>query len=656
MTKFTKFLVGAVVAVAVFASSASASYTHTGVLKMGMTSSQVQSLQKTLNGGGFLISTTGAGSPGMESMYFGAKTKAAVMSFQVAKGLMADGVVGAQTGTALAAMTGGSVSFPAGCSSTTGFSTTTGQPCTSTASTTLPAGCVAGAMFSSTTGASCAGGSSTGPLTGGAGDITVTSTSNGVGDSDVKEGDSNHIVLGAKVEADNGSDVALTNVKLTFVNSNSSSSKRLTRYADTVSVWLGSKKVGSASVDDFTKDGNNYSKSIVLSGAVIKADEKANLYVAVDAIDNIDSTDLNSDAWSVEVDNIRFSDASGAVLTSTGNGSDFNVDETFNFTDLSTSGDVKVKVTEGSNNPEAQNVEVSDTSATSGVTMLEFKIKAEGSDVTFDSLPVHVNTTGANGTEIFDELALMNGSDEIDTVDAPSNTSGTVTFDFDDDFTISEGDTETFKVVAKIKKVANANFDQGDSASVSFDAINRAAVGFEDENGDAITGGNLTGTVTGEVQTFYSEGVQVSGFTSSVSPTSNTSGTFSKQTYTVSYKVTAFGNDYYIPKGVDTSASSNSIGLVYSVETSAGATNTSVTASASSLSSSADTVGGYYKVADGETKTFNVTLELTKGSATAGFYRVQLGAVRYDTDQSGTPASYTLAPAQNYETADAKLD
>ncbi len=628
-SKFKFFVAALVLGVVTLASTASAAtYTWSTTLKYGSKGAAVMDLQKFLNmWPGTQVSTSGAGAPGMETSTFGSATKAAVMRFQVANGLTADGVFGPMSAAKAVAL----------------------QASGSTGGSNLPAGCVAGAMYSSTTGALCSGGSTSGPLTGGAGDITVTSTSNGVGDSEVKEGDSTHIVLGAKVEADNGSDVALTNVKLSFENTaNNSSSARLNRYVDTVSVWLGSKKVGSVSVDDFNKDGDVYSKSVSLSGAVIKADEKANLYVAVDAIDNIDSTDLTA-TWNVEVSTIRFTDAGGAVLTDTS-----APDEDFTFTDLSASGDVKVKVTEGSNNPEAQNVEVSDTSATSGITMLEFKIKAEGSDITFDSLPVQVNTTGANGTQIFDELALMNGSEEIDSQDAPSSTSGTVTFDFDDDFTISEGDVETFKVVAKIKEIDGVNFTEGDSASVTFGSNERNAVGFEDENGDNLSVGDLTGSVTGETQTFYSEGVMVSGFTSSVSATSNTSGTFSKQTYTVSYKVTAFGNDYYIPKTVASSGST--AGLIYSVETSAGATDTSVTASASSLTSSADTVGGYYKVADGETKTFNVTLELTKGSATAGFYRVQLGAVRYDTDQSGTPASYTLAPAQNYETADAKLD
>lgn len=109
MTKFKKvafatistgLLAGAVFASAQTAPTASC-FNFTENMKLGSKSSQVLELQKTLNARGFTISTTGVGSTGMETNYFGAKTKAAAVKFQAANNIIQTGNVFALTRAAL---------------------------------------------------------------------------------------------------------------------------------------------------------------------------------------------------------------------------------------------------------------------------------------------------------------------------------------------------------------------------------------------------------------------------------------------------------------------------------------------------------------------------------------------------------------------------
>src|ERR1035437_6815274 len=161
----SKFLLGVMVVAALFvgvvavnpASAAAANCSITTTLKVGSKGAQVQCLQTALG-------LTADGS-------FGPKTKAAVVAFQKNAGLVADGIFGAKSRAQWMANNGvGAVSFlPAGCTTTAGFSSTTGASCATgqVQNPVFPAGCTSSAGFSPTTGASCATGAvnqQTGPV------------------------------------------------------------------------------------------------------------------------------------------------------------------------------------------------------------------------------------------------------------------------------------------------------------------------------------------------------------------------------------------------------------------------------------------------------------------------------------------------------------
>jgi len=127
------------------------------VLKYGLQSRDVTSLQQMLINDGFLKAAVPTG-------FFGKLTQEAVTAFQQAQGITADGVAGTRTMSLLNNFKGkigkmhlpfrwGNIMFSTGCTSNTGYSTTTGLSCAIT--TTYPAGCTSNLGYSVTTGQSC---------------------------------------------------------------------------------------------------------------------------------------------------------------------------------------------------------------------------------------------------------------------------------------------------------------------------------------------------------------------------------------------------------------------------------------------------------------------------------------------------------------------
>lgn len=639
-----KFIVGTLVVVALsFAGSALAAYDFgTTTLKVGSKGAAVMSVQT-------LVGATADGS-------FGPMTAAKVKVWQAANGLVADGVFGAKSkavanATVTTTTTTTTTTTVAGCSAGALFNSITGASCATATSTV--AGCAAGALFSSTTGASCAAGTTT-VVTGGAGNLIVSPTTSADVETEVSEGDANVKVLGFRVEAD-GSDVNVTNLKVTMSTTGVTSSTRIERYMSDVSVYMGSTKVGSASSADFNKDGTTYTKNIALTGATIKEGDKPYFYVAVSALANIDSGDLDSEVWTIDASDVRFVDGTGMVLTDTTN----ITATTPNFIDLATSGDVKLNITKGASSPVAGNVKVSDTGSTSDVLLNQFKLKATGSDMTLSKINVTLTSTGATVAEAASEVTIKVGGLQIASNDVVLATTGSYAFTLDNDLVIKAGETVTFDVFAKINKIGTATFLQGEALKADY-----TSSVIEDKNGDAVS--DISGASLGETQTFFSEGVNASNFSSTVATTTDTSGVTTKQTYTATFSLTSFGNTYYLPKGVEKSAGlsdNDTNGLSYAVESSLGVAtsydNVAVTSTASALTSTASTVGGYYEIADGETKTFSVTIEITPGSSPVpGFYHVQLGSVLYDLNQTASGSDegvYTFAPAQNFETSDRSI-
>lgn len=629
---------GVMFAGAVVVKTASAADCDLGTvtLKQGMSGTAVTCLQTKLA----VTPMTG---------YFGTITKGKVIAFQSANQLVADGIVGNLTKAALGMVSGGGT-FPAGCTSNTGFSVTTGLSCSAAA---LPAGCTSNVGFSPTTGVSCSTGTTgSTSLSGGAGDVDSVDQVTTSVKNEVLEDEQDVKVLGFDVTADNGSDLGLTSIRLEFENQGvAAASTHLDRYIDEVTVWMGSTKVGSADADDFSESNDVYSKSITLSNVVIEAGEDVRLYVAVSANSTIDSTDQVANDWIAELINIRTVDASGAIITfdpgsdvGTGSAGVFN---DFGFSDLASSGDLAFKVARASTSPIAQSVEVDDSSETD-VKMLEFKLTAEGSDMIVDEIPFTLDSVGANLDVMISEIKLMNGTDELDSVNGSTLAAGildTVTFtDLSDDLTIEDGDSVTLKVVATVVEVDGAPLVNGDSLKVSLTAADRAAMDIEDANGDTIGAGDRSGSASGAAQSFFAEGLAITDITKSavVSMQADSVGETSQGKFTFTFKVSAFGKDIYLVKadedvdGYDGGAGNGAgdllEGVVYTIDggtpSVAGATFECV----SNCGLIADNTPTGFYIADGDTETYRLTVNITGDVAATDDFKVWIDSLNWDLD------------------------
>lgn len=564
----------------------------TATMKVGSTGTYVMNLQKFLG-----ISADGK---------FGPMTAAAVKAWQANNGLTADGVFGAMSRAKAMSMGGASTS--------TGTGTST--------STTLSGG--AGALASSTP--------------------TVLSQYN---NEDVGEGEEDVIVAGWELEADDNSDLSLTSVKVKLDGSSNTGSTTASKYFEEVSVMFDGKTVATVDIDDFSKSSTGiYSTSVNLSNAVLKAGKKGKLTVAVSAVDTIDSSNMSGDAWTVDVESVRYVDATNAILTENLTISPV----TINFGTFASTTDLEMKVALHNSNLKSTVVEVDTTSDTDNVELLKFTVEAQGSDVTIFDLPVLLTATGATDVDaIANTLILKAGSEEFSETITSSTAYATITFD-DIDYVIEEGEKVTFTVLADINDI-ETGFDEGDTLKAELTSTMIDAIVAEDKNGDNISDADATGTALGEAMAFYSTGIRVTFVDkSSKVASAGTSTNDDVGEFTLSYKVEAFGGTVYV-SDTATATTATSFSTVPSNQvlytTSVGGTATAsglsglVTFTTSGGASDTGVTNGV-ALEEGESATFTLTVSRTNTSSLlgSGIWQMAMKGISWATSDTATQNVY----------------
>lgn len=609
---------------------AACSFSFTRDLNVGATGADVMDLQKFLNGQGFTIAASGAGSPGNESTYYGSLTAAAVSDFQEA--YRAD------------------ILTPVGLTSGTGY---------------FGAGSRAKARMicdaSGNTGNNGDddddNGSDDSGLEGGAGSIGDADFLSALNNEEVGEDEADVEVAGLKIEA-NGSDIELRAVELNF--DQVSASNDLEDYADEVSVWFNGKEIARLDADEF-EDDDNYNKTIALKrGAIIREDQTGELVVAVSGISNLDSADAG-DTWNVSFPSVRFVDGQGAVITdsSTGDIGETDNDTTtdsdereFSFNTFATAADVELKARLSDDSPDSTVVNVDQSSDTDNVQLLVFELEAEGSDIEVKDLPITFTVTGATDVDAVINTAYLSidGEEFSETV-STSAAAASITFD-NVDYTISEGETVEVVVWVDVNDLGSG-FDEGDTIRAEFTASNRNAGDYEDETGENLSSSDKTGTALGDDIAFYDTGISVSFVDSSTEKNVQDGNNNDSATMEIQFKVTAFDGTVYVADVATATTQSTIVaatgasgeGNIYRVTQGSTATVANLTDDLGYTldGGASESANGNIKLDEGESTVITLTVARTSdNSGDEGFFRTYLEAIAWGTSDTANANGFNL--------------
>ncbi len=457
-----KVLIATGVAFLALATIASAQgYTFNANLTVGSTGADVVALQTWLMANGYNIPAIASGAAAKG--YFGSQTKTAVMAYQGAKSIPTTGFVGPLTRGALNAGGGAASVGVATCPA--------GYTCT--ANTTTPVAVVCPLGYTCTPQAGTTGTVVTSGITtvGVEGTISATQTNAGLS-SAIYEGQTKVPVLAAKVEAKN-SDMRIERVKLDL----STDSKLWNKIYSKVYIMDGSTILASSDLNSSTvvKDGTIY--YITLSGMnwIVSKDQTKVLTIAVDVRPSIDTTDIDTETFTIRfaANGIRAVDGAGidqyspAAATTVTRAQ--NVDPTL--TDSAT-------LTISLNNSTPKRTDVVATEGSSEdeltkMTALIFDAKAEKDNVTITDLTVTIAKTGTGGANASTTAYLYDGSTELDS--ATVSAAGLAAFtDSNGIITIPAGIIKTLTVKLDIASANTVvgNFTTSIAAASDVTAVN----------------------------------------------------------------------------------------------------------------------------------------------------------------------------------------
>ncbi|MEX2515249.1 MAG: hypothetical protein WD335_03935 [Candidatus Paceibacterota bacterium] len=588
----------------------------------------VQDLQIFLNmDADTRVAATGPGSPGNETMFYGALTAQAVSNFQ--------------------SKYSANVLAPLGLSGATGYwgSSSASQ---AQALCAQQAADDADDADDSDDSDDSDDDSSSDDLSGGEASLEDYDISSGA-DSDVEEGDTAEI---AEVEFDvEDGDVNVSRIDVAFQadsGNNAAADDEPWDVFEEVSIIVDGDEIASKNVDDEDDwldddaDSNGFYE-VRFSGLdfVVREGDTAEFTIAVEVASNVDDA-ANSPTWDVAIleDGIRAIDGEG-INQYIGNDDDTSAD-TQSFDIDEEGGDEELNVTSSSDDPDESVIQVDEDDRSDEYGIFAFDMEAEGNDLEVNEIKVDIDLRGLTNASSTDYDDIVNdGYLEIDgqqfdidskSVGAAGGTTATatLTFDIDGDLTIDEDDEVTAMLFLEFNQ-QNGNYVGGEEIRAKVNADD-----FDVEGADDLSASQLDGTATGDYHTLLVEGVYAAD-------AADTSASQSEglASYEFVVELTAFETDVYL-SATSTANESDAFEI--------GTIGTGTT-TYSFVSDADQETNNSYKIDEGSTEEFTITV--TFDPLNSGSYRATLSSVNFETtnDSDPTDDSYDFTPTSDFRTA-----
>lgn len=575
-------------------------YVFTRDLTVGSTGPDVITLQKFLNTRGYVVATAGAGSPGMETSYFGPLTRSAVSRYQAANGIMPTAgyfgpITRARVNAAVAVVTNPP--------------TTNNPPSTNNPPT----------------------------LSGGDGDFQDFNILGSPSNEDVHEGEEVE-VFGFEFDAD---DSDLMVERLDVQVAGDGNTEKPWRYLESLILFNDDDEVATVDASDEDnwdeQDDDEYEITFEGIDEIIEEGDTARFYIAVEANDSIDSSDLPVDF------NIFLSNDGIRALNAEGiNVYEGDEDDTKSFT-IEEAEEGSLDITVRSADNEDRVVEVSEDDDTDDIEIYHAELESQDGENTIEEVTVSLATTTGttNGLSDFaNTLHLYIDGEEVGSESVNSD-SATESITFDDIDVTLDDDEEVDLVVT-----VDVNSQEDNFAANAGMYVSGISIDFVDQNDDDQT---VSDTSDGGDIMFGATGINatLNGTPEADVQYGQYSGDNDRGTFTISFKVTAFGDEDIYIGGEGTTDESNA-GINYTL-TNSGAVNVT---QAELTSTADDGDNGTFVINSGDTETFTFTVEVQDSDPGAAdtAQRLEITGIKWDTDDDATPDNTYTENLDDFET------